>query len=70
MPESRPTITDREVGHGPSKGAEVQRQEPSEGVAYPQVEFDAGRDGVNLLFVEGNQPPGGGEDVSIKGFPC
>jgi hypothetical protein len=39
--ETWPTITECELGHGPTEGAKIESQESSKGVADPQIEFDA-----------------------------
>jgi hypothetical protein len=67
MIETWLTITERKLRQGPSKGPKVQGQEPSKGVADPQVKLNAGRDGIYLLLVQGNQPSSGREDVPIFG---
>ena len=54
------TITQRELGERPAKGAKAQGQEAGEGEPDSQVEFDTGIDCVHLLLVESHQPPRGG----------
>lgn len=52
------TIADDPLGHDTSQWLQCQAQEPGKGIPDSQVEFDACRNSIDLLFIQRHQSPG------------